>query len=74
MPKYALPLIFFDAVDVFMNEVENGLKMMEGSGIPAQIKLLKIEGCVETEVFNNHNEFSEEWRNILTKYPSKNGN
>ena len=56
------------------HEVENGLKMMEGSGIPAQIKLLKIEGCVETEVFNNHNEFSEEWRNILTKYPSKNGN
>jgi hypothetical protein len=54
-------------------ELKEGLEKTKHLGIPTQIEGLIEEGCAETTLFNNQDNFKNEWIRILTKYPPKNG-
>ena len=55
-------------------ELREGLEKTKHLGIPTQIENLVTEGCSETILFKNQEDFKNEWRRMLTKYPPKDGN
>ena len=53
------------------SEIIEGREKMNQIGIHSQIEYLLRDGCSETNLFKNPENFEEEWRQILTKFPPK---